>query len=206
MNTFNETTIILAAGNSVRFGGLYPKQHIEIDGERIIDRTMRLFPDPHLVTKNLSIVPDYDKTFIPAANRYTSETLMSTESLWEHETTVLFSDVYYTDKSAELIKATSNPITFFTDGQDIFALKFKKELNISEHLKTVIENAKRPGGNRGRIWELYRMMFGIPQFPAVTGMSALSFIDDQTQDFDTIQDLKNFRKGISKNILFAKTA
>jgi len=205
MDLYNgKSTIILAAGESVRFEESYPKQHIEIGGERIIDRILKMFPGAYLVTKNSNIAPDYNKIFVPKAHRYTSETLLSTESLWEYETTVLFSDVYYTDYAIDIILKSSEPITFFTDGQDIFALKFKKDSNMSEILKKVIENAQYPTGNFGRIWELYRHMFGLPQWPAMHGMPALSFINDKTQDFDTVQDLENFRKGISKNILYMK--
>jgi choline kinase len=204
MDNFHETTIILSAGESIRFDEVYPKQHIEIQGERIIDRTLRLFPNAYLVAVNPNIAPYYPKIFIPKANRYTSETLLSTQSLWEYENTILFGDVYYTEKTVDIIKKSSNPITFFSDGQDIFALKFKKEQNISKYLEEVIRKAKEPDGNFGRIWELYRLMFGMHQWPAVNGMPALSFIGDQTQDFDTVEDLENFRKGISKNILFNK--
>jgi hypothetical protein len=122
------STIVLSAGESVRFDGPYPKQHIEIDGERIIDRTLRMFPDAHL--------------------------------------------------------AAINP-------------------EIANHPK-VFKPKDQPDGNHGRIWEVYRLMFGLPHWPATPDLPALTFIGDKTQDFDTVEDLENFKNGISKNFICKK--
>jgi len=196
------STIVLSAGESVRFDGPYPKQHIEIDGERIIDRTLRMFPDAHLITINPEIA-NHPKVFKPKANRYTSETLLSTKDLWGEETTVLFADVYYTEEAVDIIKR-AKPTTFFTDGQDIFGFKFNGRSFVAEFLEKVIEKATNPDGNHGRIWEVYRLMFGLPHWPATQEMPALTFIGDKTQDFDTLEDLENFKKGISKNFICKK--
>jgi len=195
------STIVLSAGESARFDGPYPKQHIEIDGERIIDRTLRMFPDAHLVAIKPEIA-NHPKVFKPQAHRYTSETLLSTKSLWGEETTVLFADVYYTEEAVEIIKK-STPTTFFTDGQDIFGLKFDQD--VSGFLREVVAKADQPDGNCGRIWEVYRLMFGLPNWPATSDMPALTFIGDKTQDFDTVEDLDNFKNGISKNLIYAKS-
>jgi hypothetical protein len=193
-----EATIVLSAGESVRFDAPYPKQNIEIGGERIIDRTLRMFPDAYLVAINPEIAPTHQKVFFPNARRYTSETLLSTKSLWGEVTTVLFGDVYYTEEAVDTIRK-AKPTTFFTDGQDIFGLKFNQDL--SGFLETVIEKAATPDGNFGRIWEVYRLMFGLPEWPATPDMPALTFIGDATQDFDTVEDLENFKKGVSKNFI-----
>jgi len=197
----HSSTIVLSAGESMRFDGPYPKQHIEIDGERIIDRTLRMFPDAHLIAINPEIA-NHPKVFKPKAHRYTSETLLSTKELWKDVTTVLFGDVYYTDEAVEIIKK-STPTTFFTDGQDIFGLKFDQD--VSGFLREVVAKADQPDGNCGRIWEVYRLMFGLPNWPATSDMPALTFIGDKTQDFDTVEDLENFKNGISKNLIYAKS-
>lgn len=196
-----EATIVLAAGECVRFEASYPKQNIEIDGEKIIDRILRFFPDAYLVSVNPEIAPNHPKVFFPNARRYTSETLLSTKGLWKEVTTVLFGDVYFTDEAIDTIKK-AKPTTFFTDGQDIFGLKFDQD--VSGFLTQVVDKASTPDGNAGRIWELYRLMFGLPTWPATRDTPHLTFIGDKTQDFDTIEDLENFNKGISKNILCKK--
>jgi hypothetical protein len=196
-----ESTIVLSAGESVRFEAPYPKQNIEIDGEKIIERTLRLFPEAYLVAVNPEIAPSYPKVFKPKAYRYTSETLLSTKEIWSDVTIVLYGDVYYTEEAVEIIKK-STPTTFFTDGQDIFGLKFDQD--VSGFLREVVVKADQPDGNAGRIWEVYRRMFGLPNWPATSDMPALTFIGDKTQDFDTLEDLENFKKGISKNFICKK--
>jgi hypothetical protein len=196
-----ESTIVLSAGESVRFEAPYPKQNIEINGEKIIDRTLRLFPEAYLVAVNPEIAPFHPKVFHPNFRRYTSETLLSTKELWKDVTTVLFGDVYYTEEAVDIIRK-AEPTTFFTDGQDIFGLKFDQD--ISGSLREVVKMADQPEGNCGRIWEVYRIMFGLPRWPATQDLPALTFIGDKTQDFDTVEDLENFKNGVSKNFICKK--
>lgn len=198
-------SFILAAGECVRFGADYPKQHIEVDGERIIDRTIRQFGNPQLVTIGNNIAPDYMNRMNPSAHGFTAESFLSTASYWADDNLVLFGDVFFTDDAAKLIRDCDWPIAFFADGQDIFAVRFKdgEVTRLVGALRSVIASAKEPGGNSGRIWEVYREVFGIEDWPILAEHEkpGIFLIGDETQDFDTLEDLENFQNGKTKNYI-----
>ena len=200
--------IILAAGESERFDADYPKQHIVIKNERLIERILRQFADhdPILATHSKDIAPNYTRRVEPYLHRYTAETTLSTRSHWGDETLVLFSDVWFTDEAVETIKGCTAPVSFFTDGQDIFGFRFTAEVwkKMVKALKYVVSKAPHRKGNKGRIWQVYRYLYGFKKWPILPthNKEALTFIGDATQDFDTKEDLESFMNGKSKNILY----
>lgn len=200
-------SFILAAGESVRFEGGYPKQHIEIDGERVIDRIFRQFGNPYLVTHRDDIAPTYRKRLRPELREFTAETFRSTNPYWGADNLIIFGDVYFTEEAAQSINKCKWPTAFFTDGQDIFAVKFQRRevSNLVPALNIAIALARTPDGNCGRIWEVYRALYGLEAHPILPSHNKqdVFFIGDRTQDFDTVEDLENFRAGKTKNFILA---
>jgi hypothetical protein len=198
-------SFVLAAGESVRFQASYPKQHIEINGETLLSRILRSFPEPTLVTHLPHIGPTFSRRFIPQSHRYTSETILSTRHLWSDEATILYSDVYYSDAAIQTINSCTAPLTFFTDGQDIFAIKVRRTHYglFTPSLETAVSRGHLPEGNKGRVWEAYRHLNKSLPWPVkpTDGLPYLTFLSDETQDFDTTEDLGAFHAGNSKNIL-----
>lgn len=201
---------VLAAGETSRFEADYPKQHIEIEGERLLDRIEKQARwDKALLVTHRGDLEWRGSMVMPAARRFTSETVLSTEPWWEHFNTVLFSDVWFTDEAMMTIRDCTLPIAFFTGGRDIFAFKFNATRfhQIIPALEYAIQRAPMDGGNHGRIWEVYRHIYGMPTWPLTPEMNppGVVFIGDRTQDFDTVQDLEDFKAGKSKNYLFSQT-
>lgn len=206
----NLSCFILAAGESIRFDAPYPKQHIRIDGERLIDRTRRQFGlfSPRVVTRSASM--SYGSWFWPEDNSSTAATTLSTKWLWPKEAgsvLILYSDVYYTDEAVlEIMRhAGDKRPNFFSDGQDIFAFSGRTEdAALESALATAAANANSDSGNSGRIWEVYRALYGIEAWPITKALKkpGIVFIGDRTQDFDTEADLADFVAGKSKNYIF----
>ena len=208
---------VLAAGESTRFEADYPKQHIEIEGERLLDRIMGQFSapdarmgDPLLVTHEPERMGwNHEPHIKPSAHRFTAETFLSTERWWGSENWIIFSDVYFTNDAAATIRNCRLPLAFFTCGQDIFAIKFNHTRfhQLIPALEHTISRAELPEGNKGRMWEVYRHIYGMPNWPLEPHMNpkGVVFIGDRTQDFDTVQDLEDFRNGKSKNWMFSKS-
>ncbi len=201
--------IILAAGESVRFNHPKPKQLMLVEGETVIGRTVRQFRTAapvYVVTKNNALVPRGAKKFVPAARRWTSETLLSTRPLWGRRTIILLGDTYFTDAAVSQILSARSAMTYFSDGQDIFALSFDLSYKplFTKALKYVIAHAEGPNGNYGRLWETYRRLFGLPKHPMLPEdhLPHIDFIGDRTQDFDLYPEYVDFCNGISKNYLF----
>lgn len=135
------SAVILCAGTGDRWNNYLgiPKQLIEIGGETLLDRAIRLLKrdgvsDIHVVTHNQLLKQEGIKTFAPEKYEWTVESLLSTRTLWKEKTLVLLGDVFYTNKAMHRIVTSPNSIgvfgrsgaskcTFKTTGE-IFALSF----------------------------------------------------------------------------------
>lgn len=100
--------IIIAAGDATRWGNYLgvPKHFIEVDGEPIIHRTVRLLneygvDDVWVVGKDDRYDIEGSKLFVPPFNpgHYDADKFLNSRELWlEHgRTLVLYGDVYFTE-------------------------------------------------------------------------------------------------------------
>ena len=204
-------TFILAAGEARRWDGPGLKQWLLVEDYPVLLRTLSRFKDfdPVVATHLPEILDNLLVDCVrPGKRSCTAETLHSVLRFCGTDNLILFSDVYYTDAAVGIIK-NSGELQFFTDGQDIFALRITAAWlpGIKTLLEKVIERAHTPEGNEGRLWELYRALVGDEfKFPLIPDDKPrdVTFIGDQTQDFDTLEDYENFKNGKSKNILWAR--
>lgn len=198
--------LILAAGEASRWDGPGLKQHLEIDGERLLDRIVCQCRDrgrdPIVVTRagqrRLSSAREVE--IIPTAT--TSGGILATQPWWgAAETIFLLSDVRYTDAAMDAIILRDPGSAFFTDGGDIFALRI--EAADYETLRLLAALTHHLGHNQGRIWEIYRRWHGLPAWPVPANAphAMLHFIGDETQDFDCLDDFNAYLAGRSKNIM-----
>lgn len=189
MNTVN---ISLCAGKSERFEGK-PKHCLKVDGETLIDRQRRQFDGIRIIDNS-----EVGSTIA------TCETLMLSSHLWiRPRTIVLLGDVYYTDSVVKRIKQCLLPIVFWSDEQDIFAIKF----HVSEACRIIAGCQHVLSGkirNNGRLWELYRYFVGFPWNAHLPDDERrfLQLVSDKTQDFDTPQEYDDFINGKMKNKLY----
>lgn len=177
--------ISLAAGKAERMG--CEKHLLEFDGETLAARTERLFGRTKFITRE-----DVPNTTC------TCDTLCQSQMYWGDTVIVLLGDVYYTEHAARTILELDTTLAFFTDKQDIFAIKFGGRWK--DHIHRLAMEAIRKKHNKGRLWECYRAILGLPKSaPMPHGDMLCWIIADETQDFDEPEDVEDFIRGKSKN-------
>lgn len=204
--------IIIAAGKETRWNKYkgISKHFIEIDGEPIIKRTVRLAKqytdDIYVVGKDKRYnIPD-SKLFIPKFNKYNydADKFLNSEELWNTEgrTVVLYGDVYFTDQAMKSImeyegrewklfgRFEKSDITGTPYGE-CFAQSFYPE-DIKKHKLALLYIADLKSRNkiiRCGGWEHYRVMSNNGEYgPRVKKDEYFFEIDDWTDDFDSPQD------------------
>lgn len=222
--------IIICAGEATRWKNYkgVPKHLIEIEGERLLDRTIRLLKERgveeiYTVVKDISmsyynqgstqwvVKPDYDKN--ADADKFLSST-----ALWNHEgrTLVLYGDVYFTEDAMDTITGfAAKEWTLFgregaskitgTPWGECFAISFYPEDHERMYgkLKYIAELYKTGVINRCGGWELYRAMTGREgkkvRHPHTITTNFVE-INDWTEDYDTPQDYENWLKNRARMV------
>ena len=191
MKPVPHTFVVLAAGEAARFGGA-PKHLLEVDRETLGARIDRQFPSPVWMTADTC-----------PGSRSTCETFLRSRPHWgEESVTILYGDVYYTDPVAEALREFTWYLSFFSDRQDIFALRVPA--TFYEEVENAAAKAIDTGNNNGRLWEMYRQLHGMKVTDTVPPPDdrAIRLVSDRTQDFDEPGEYEEFLEGISKNQLF----
>ena len=196
-----ERVILMCAGRAERWGGYLGvhKHLIAIDGEMLLDRTLRLIREQ--TDASVTIVafdPQYSRAgcerFEPIHGPekfFDTDKFLSSESLWGStgQTILLYGDVYFTEAALRTILAYEGPHQFFgrrewsyytgRTWRELFALSFPaadRELMRASmtRLRSELQSGTIP---RGGGWELYHRMHG-------GGWDHFVAIDDFTDDFD----------------------
>ena len=205
-NLYTTSAIILNAGLGTKWGNYMnvPKQLINIGGETILGRTVRMvrqmgINDISSVTHNERLVVRGCRFYKPKSYKWAVETLLSSSELWTEWTLVLLGDVFFTPTAIQAICMSKKDIQFLgrCSGNkynarkfgEIFALKFhisKKKL-IQEAAMKVIEQCDKIA--LGNMWDLYHTIAGLPirTFENVEDRLFLE-IHDLTDDFDRPED------------------
>jgi len=176
-------TIIIAAGGGTRWENFRntPKHLVEVEGERLLDRTVRQF-----LKHGEVIVAGHDERYKVDGARFLrprrnsawreASKFLDTQTLWSRDgrTVVAYGDVWFSDDAINTIaNYESKDWVLFArfglsavtgGGSECFAQSFWSE-HIQEHLTALLQIAKyrsekklsRCGG-----WEHYRQMNGIP--------------------------------------------
>lgn len=203
--------IVLCAGRGTRWGGHANtlKQFVEVNGERIVDRTRRLLDergayDCCLVSTNVAFKFDSCSFLSPIACRWTVETLLSTRSKWASRTLVLLGDVWFTEETISRIVDYEGSLGFFGRRIGESASASYEFFGISFNLaggQVVAENALRVRNEalkngQGRIVDLYQsIQQQIAEKPSFDS-STVEFeeITDKTSDFDSPNDLHEWTR------------
>lgn len=189
--------VCLAAGQARRMFGI-PKWGLWIpaDGKTLRERLEGQFPGVRYLTHATH-----------PHSRCASETFLLSEPLWADRTVILLGDVWYSDLTAARIKNSTRDLVFFSDKQDIFAIKFDWAIGENRLLPAASEATQYFMHNDGRLWETYRRLLGIPPKDTLPppSLPCLELISDDTQDFDTWEEYTAWLKGERKNRLLAET-
>jgi hypothetical protein len=217
--------IIICAGEGTRWGDYLgvPKHLIEVDGERILNRLVRLI-NKYAVedTKIYVVARDHDKRYeVPGSTYYEADLnphnfdadkFLSSRALWNGQgrTVVFYGDCYFTDEAVKTImehegadwllfaRFDKSDITGCPWGE-CFAQSFYPK-DIDRHavaLYELVALLQKRVLDRCGGWEHYRMMNGID--PKIHEKKGGFFeINDFTDDFDYPADfdrwLENYKK------------
>lgn len=211
--------IIIAAGEATRWNNYMgvPKHLIEIDGEPIIHRTVRLLNERD-VNDIYVVGPDDERyridgseLYIPNKNprNHDADKFLNSAPLWhpEDRTVVFYGDVYFTDDAMDKIVASKikrwrlfcrfgkSSITGTPYGE-CFAQSFYP-IDITRHRKALEYIAQLREGNvinRCGGWEHARAMHGARGRAVRAHRKYPGYIEinDWTDDFDKPQDYDRF--------------
>jgi hypothetical protein len=195
------TAVIVAGGEALRwknYGGV-AKHFVEIDGERLIDRTIR--QSSALFDRTVAVVPQYgyvsgvDLEIIAPEETRGREPwkILSSKDEWSSgRTTLLYGDVYFTDAAIKKISATTAPLAFlmrWTKSErtgkpygEIYAISFTTSMH--EQIIAVMEDFTPDPSIPARAgWHLLHRLRDV---------ATLIEIDDETEDFDNAEDYRRW--------------
>jgi GTP:adenosylcobinamide-phosphate guanylyltransferase len=179
------------------------KQLVEVDGEPILHRTVRLLiengaEDIWITSHNPKFEVKGTKRYAPYNNQYEIDKFYACKSIWKTTDTTVFvyGDVFYTEEAMKKIVSIDCTdflfygifhLSHFTGhGGEIFAVKVKDHDFFRENceyirMKHIYEKY------RCSAWDLYRAMNGIRGEALGHHLPYAHFIgiDDFTDDFDT---------------------
>ena len=194
------TYVIMADGKGTRWNKYQgiEKHFIKIDGETIIERTIRLVRkyDP---TANLIVTthkPGYEFEGVtrhePLNNHYEIDRF--TVELIDDGVCFLYGDTYYTEEAIRQIVSNQNQsLLFFGTLKKMVAIKVNDKKQMLIHCQKVRELFLNQQIEKCIGWQLYQsfeqLPFGAPQIH-----DHFVLIEDETRDFNTPQDYQNFMR------------
>lgn len=189
--------IIMADGKSSRwrdFKGI-PKHFIEINGETLIERTVRLFREKD---DNCEIIiTSHDSRYeIEGATRYEPENNVLeidrfTEELIEDDICFLYGDTYYSDETADMIVSTAaEELLFFGNVNSIVAVKVKDSAVFRHHVARVRQLFLEGKIDKCIGWQVYQSYMGL-EFGKKQIAGNYILINDATRDYNCPEDVKN---------------
>ena len=172
-----------------------PKHLIEIDGEILIERTVRLLNKYDKDAK--VIITSHDKRYeFDGATRYEPqnnnlEIDRFTEELIENDTCFLYGDTYYTESSlVEILETETDDIAFFGNSKSIVAVKIKDADLFEKHVKNVKKLFLEGKIEKCVGWQVYQSVTGQDfSKKAVLGEKFI-LLDSQTTDINTPEEYK----------------
>lgn len=198
----SNVAIIACAGKGRRWTGPCAKHLIEIDGETLLDRSLRLIGVDH----SIYVMSSTESGGIYVKTDSTNEVdkILSSQELWAESgyTRILFGDTWFSEAAMRKILNDHHPLRWFgrfggssltgKDYGEIFALSFhtSAQSKLVAHAKAAGESNTDVAG----AWATYRHMHGIPLWCADMLGGDWTEIDDWTEDFDFEIDLVRWLK------------
>lgn len=212
--------IIICAGDATRWGNYLgtPKHLIEIEGERLLDRTVRLLRERDIEEVYI-VVKEITKAYhVEGAAQYVADLnpdnvdadkFLSSRSLWNPDgrTIVLYGDCYFTDEAMDMItgykperwvlfcRPEASEITGTPYGE-CFAQSFytKHHRKHEAKLHYIARLFKAGTISRCGGWEHYRAMTGRKGADVEKHEMSTHYVEvnDWTDDFDYPDDYENW--------------
>jgi len=187
--------IIMADGKGTRWQNYndIPKHFIEIGGETLLARTVRLLNEGDGAAD--VIITSHDPRYeVPGARRYEPlnnhlEIDRFTEELIGDDVCFLYGDTYYSQEAMDtILKTETEDMIFFGNERSIVAIKVKDGALFRNH----VDNVRRLF-LEGKIekcigWQVYQSFTGLPFGEKKIGPSYI-VLEDGTEDFNSPEDL-----------------
>lgn len=191
--------IIMADGRGARWNnhqGL-PKHLIEIDGETLLQRTVRLLHelDPRCEVLITSHDPRYE---VEGAVRYEPENNRLeidrfTYELIQPHICFLYGDTFYSEAALrQIIQTPADSLLFFGNARTIFAVKVEDASLMKFHIDRVKARFQAGEIHECKGWQVYQSHAGLP-FGDKTITDSYVVVEDRTRDFNSPQDLEQFK-------------
>lgn len=187
--------VIMADGKGTRWNNFneIPKHFIEIDGERIIDRCVRLLKENDSGCEIIitSHDPRYD---IPGTTRYEPlnnilEIDRFTSELICDNICFMYGDTYYSENAIKTVTETpAEDILFFGNSKSIMAVKVSDGDLFRMHVDRVRKLYLEGKLKTCKGWQVYQSFTGLA--PDTIGDNFV-FIEDSSRDFNSPEDLIN---------------
>ena len=186
--------IIMADGKGTRWNNYHniPKHFIEIDGETLLARTVRLLREND--ARADIVITSHDPRYeVPGARRYEPqnnhlEIDRFTEELIADDVCFLYGDTFYSESVIQKIADTpAKKLLFFGNTRSIVAIKVADGALFRQHVERV-----RALFLAGKIekcigWQVYQSFEGLP-FGEKTIAADYILIQDGTEDFNSPAD------------------
>lgn len=186
--------IIMADGKGTRWGNYQdkPKHLIEIGGETLLGRTVRLLGENAAGAEVL--ITSHDKRYeIAGARRYEPkhnllEIDRFTEELIEDNICFLYGDTYYSQEAIEAItKACPEDILFFGNERAIVAIKIADGEKFKYHVDRVRKLFLDGKIEKCIGWQVYQSFLNLP-FGEKKIDAKFILLKDGTEDFNSPED------------------
>lgn len=188
--------IIMADGKGTRWNNYnnIPKHFIEMDGETLLERTVRLLreKDPGCRVIITSHDPRYE---VPGARRYEPkhnvlEIDRFTTELIEDDVCFLYGDTYYSEAAVEtIVGEKAEDLLFFGNERSIVAVKVADGVLFSHHVDRVRQLYLDGKISRCIGWQVYQSFMNLP-FEEKKIDGKYIFVEDGTRDFNSPEDWK----------------
>jgi len=200
--------IIMADGEGKRWNNYtgVPKHLIDIDGEQLLYRTVRLLKengieDIYITSHDKRYEIEGTTRYEPKNNLYEIDRFCSCYPIWKEETLFLYGDVYYTEEAMKTIINTDvMDFEFFgrfgqreefkKNNGEIFAVKIKN-INWFKNACEFIREEEKKGNLRGIGWDVYKTLLHIP-YKELYLKGNFTVINDETEDFDSPEEYENW--------------
>lgn len=189
--------IIMADGKGTRWKNYQniPKHLIKIDGEILLERTVRQLNNQDKNAK--VIITSHDKRYeFKGATRYEPlnnvlEIDRFTEELIEDNICFLYGDTYYTDETINnIINSKVDDILFFGNQKSIVAIKVKNSKLFKKHISNVKKLYLNNKIKNCKGWQVYQSFQNL-EFDKKQIKDKFVIVDDETIDYNTPKEYEN---------------
>ena len=186
--------IIMADGKGTRWNNYHniPKHLIEIGGETLLARTVRLLRENDALAD--IVITSHDPRYeVPGARRYEPrhnhlEIDRFTEELIENDACFLYGDTFYSEQVIKkIVQTPAEKLLFFGNERSIVAIKVVDGALFRQHVNRVRELFLAGKIEKCIGWQVYQSFLNLP-FGEKKIDTKFILLKDGTEDFNSPED------------------